>query len=88
MAEQFGGGIDRRRIDAAPADKLYPVHGVAVPVERELRLGAVRRVVVDRQGHVPTEDRLEVEDIAHFVEAEESPVRLEWPRIALRMQHR
>ena len=88
VPEQLRRRVDVLRIDAAAVDELHPLEGVAVAVERELRLGPVRRVVVDRQRHVGAEDRLEVEHVAHLVEAEEATVRPERPRVALRVEQR
>ena len=56
VPEHLRGRVDRRRVDPAAADQLDPAERVAVAVERELRLGAVRGVVVDGQGHVGAED--------------------------------
>ena len=78
-----GGGVNRRA-----RDDIDPAEGVAVAADRELRIGAVRGVVVDGLRDVGVEHRLEVEDRGHLGEAGNAPMVAERPGIALGREQR
>ena len=64
-------------------DDIDPAEGVAIAPDRELRIGAVRGVVVDGLRDVTAEHGLEVENRRHLGEAGDAPMVAEGPGVAL-----
>jgi hypothetical protein len=87
-AQQLSRGVDAGGGGAWTLDQVHPLKGLAVPPERELRIAAVRHVVVVGQLHVREADRLEVEGRHHLVHARHAPMVSEGARVELRAEQR
>ena len=87
-AEDAGARVHARGLDRRARDDVHPVEGIAVALDRPLRVGAVGGVVVDEPRDVGEEHRLEVEHRLHLGEAGHALVIAERAGIPLRGQER
>src|SRR5262249_49155052 len=76
--ENFGGGLNRRRVENPLRYDLHPIEGFAIAAQRELTVGAVGGVVVVVAQDLGVGDGLEIERRDQFVQCRNAAMVAKW----------